>query len=338
MLTLPSPCSAAGSAARGNGCTRLIRQAATSVAVMKTFGISNPLDRVIPATTESIRDVEWTESAKTGASTGSCTGRTPSGRTVGTPPRSGDRARIPSRRSGHDIVGAIVRRARDLHDLEIVGIFNVLLRDLALIGDAVALPHRHLSEPLEFGAEPAAHDEDQVEAGVVGVARCAAARLELLNGAPDGAADAALGRFREPEIAIFQKGPQALARPIGAVEPRQHDLGLERRHVSSCRRAIREAFGLWLRARYNRGKRTHAGQALRTRFGDDKVRRMTEVRRGPPRPPGEEDDGHASRDAPFPGAPAVGAFSGGARAGRRGKRRSAGAGSLAQPADQARRS
>src|SRR3954454_18706865 len=121
--------------------------------------------------------------------------------------------------SGPDVVGAIVRGARDLHDLEIVGILDVLLWDLALIGDAVALAHHHLAEPLDFGAKPAAHHEDQMKAGVVRGARGAAARLELLDGAPDGPADAAVGRFREPEIAIFQKRPQGLARPVGAVAP-----------------------------------------------------------------------------------------------------------------------
>src|SRR3982074_3905302 len=102
--------------------------------------------------------------------------------------------------SGPDVVGAIVRRARDLDYLEIVGIFDVLLRDLALIGDAVALAHRHLAEPFELGAEPAAHHEDQVKAGVVRVTRCAAARLELLDGAAEGPADPAPGRFRQPAI------------------------------------------------------------------------------------------------------------------------------------------
>src|SRR6185295_2312128 len=99
--------------------------------------------------------------------------------------------------SGRDVVGAIVRGARDLHDLEIVGILDVRLRDLALIGDAVALAHHDLAEPLKFGAKPAAHHEDQMKAGVVRMARGAAARLELLDGAPDGPADAAVGRFRE---------------------------------------------------------------------------------------------------------------------------------------------
>src|SRR5262249_15837495 len=76
-----------------------------------------------------------------------------------------------------DVVRAIVRRAGDLHHLEIVGILDVLLRDLALVSHAVALPHHHLAEPFELGAEPAAHHEDQMKSGVVGVPRGAAARL-----------------------------------------------------------------------------------------------------------------------------------------------------------------
>src|SRR3981081_1441914 len=87
-----------------------------------------------------------------------------------------------SRGSGHDVVGAIVGRTRDLHDLEVVGILDVLLRDLALVDDAVALARHHLAKPLELAAEPAAHHEDQMKTGVVGVARGAAARLELLDG------------------------------------------------------------------------------------------------------------------------------------------------------------
>jgi hypothetical protein len=76
---------------------------------MKTFGISNPLDRVIPATTESIRDVEWTESAKTGASTGSCTGRTARGGTVGTPPPLGaDAVPTTARASGTGVQHTIL--------------------------------------------------------------------------------------------------------------------------------------------------------------------------------------------------------------------------------------
>src|SRR5258708_28554484 len=167
-----------------------------------------------------------------------------------------------------DVLGAIVRRRRDLHDLEIVGIFDVLLRDLALIGDAVALAHRHLAQPFELGAKPAAQHEDQMKAGVVGVARGAAARLEFLDGAADGSAAGALGRFREPEIAILQKRPQALARPLGALEPRQHDLGSQRGHVSLPLESVDTGGlgGLWPLARYNRRKRTHAGQALRASF------------------------------------------------------------------------
>src|SRR5882757_746769 len=123
--------------------------------------------------------------------------------------------------SAFDVLGAVVGRRRDLHDLEIVGIFDVLLRDLALVGDAIALADHHLAQPLELGTKPAAHHEDQMKAGVVGVARGAAARLELLDGAADGAADTALGRFREAEIPVFQKRPQALARPMGTLEARQ---------------------------------------------------------------------------------------------------------------------
>ena len=111
---------------------------------------------------------------------------------------------------GPNVVGAIVRGARDLHDLEIVGILDVRLRDLALIGDAVALAHHHLAEPLEFGAKPAAHHEDQMKAGVVRVARGAAARLELLDGAADGPADAAVGRFREPGSRYSRNGRSPL--------------------------------------------------------------------------------------------------------------------------------
>jgi hypothetical protein len=59
-----------------------------------------------------------------------------------------------------------------------------------------------------------------------------AARLELLDGAADGAADAAFGRLGEAEIAIFQKRPQALACPVRALEPRQHDLGFQIGHAS----------------------------------------------------------------------------------------------------------
>ena len=133
-----------------------------------------------------------------------------------------------------NVLGAIIRRRRDLHDLEIVGIFDVLLRDFALIGNAVALAHHHLAEPLELGAEPAAHHEDQMKAGVVIVPLGSAAGLELLDGPTDGPADAAFGGFRQAEIAIFQKRPQALARPVGAVEPRQDDFGLQLGHGSSC--------------------------------------------------------------------------------------------------------
>ena len=60
---------------------------------------------------------------------------------------------------------------------------------------------------LELGSEPAAHHEDQMKAGIVRVARSAAARLELLDRAADRPADASLGRFREPEIAIRGLGP-----------------------------------------------------------------------------------------------------------------------------------
>ena len=65
-----------------------MRHTAPTVAALKTFSISNPLDSVIPARRESIRDAERTESAKTGASTaqfGSCGGPDLTGRLVGNP-------------------------------------------------------------------------------------------------------------------------------------------------------------------------------------------------------------------------------------------------------------
>src|SRR5262249_59410979 len=73
-----------------------------------------------------------------------------------------------------------------------------------------------------------------MKAGVVRMARAAPAGLELLDGAADRPADAALGRFRESEIAIFEERPQAFARPLGAVDPRQHDPGFQLGHDSSC--------------------------------------------------------------------------------------------------------
>src|SRR5258705_13729774 len=89
MLTVPSDAwSASGSAASRDGCARLMRHTAPTVAALKTFGISNSLDCVIPARRESIRDAERTESAKTGASTAqfeSCGGRDLTGRLVGNP-------------------------------------------------------------------------------------------------------------------------------------------------------------------------------------------------------------------------------------------------------------
>jgi hypothetical protein len=65
-----------------------MRHTAPTVAALKTFSISNPLDSVIPARRESIRDAERTESAKTGASTaqfGSCGGPDLTIRLVGNP-------------------------------------------------------------------------------------------------------------------------------------------------------------------------------------------------------------------------------------------------------------
>src|ERR1700716_3882130 len=89
MVTVPSDAwSASGSAASGDGCARLMRHTAPTVAALKTFGMSNPLDCVILARRESIRDAEWTESTKTGASTaqfGSCGRSDRPGPLVGNP-------------------------------------------------------------------------------------------------------------------------------------------------------------------------------------------------------------------------------------------------------------
>src|SRR3977135_2108230 len=89
MVTVPSDAwSASGSAASRDGCARLMRHTAPTVAALKTFGISNSLDCVIPARRECIMDVERAESAKSGASTaqfGSCGGRDLTVRLVGDP-------------------------------------------------------------------------------------------------------------------------------------------------------------------------------------------------------------------------------------------------------------
>ena len=56
--------------------------------------------------------------------------------------------RFVTRRSSSpfNVLGGIIRRRRDLHDLEVVGVFDVLLRDFALIDQAVALAQHHLAE------------------------------------------------------------------------------------------------------------------------------------------------------------------------------------------------
>src|SRR5216684_5904450 len=66
-------------------------------------------------------------------------------------------------------------------------------------------------------------------------------RLELLDGAADGPADAAFGGLCQAEIAIFQERPQAVAGPVGAVEPRHDDPGLELGHRFSPLRRPRPA-------------------------------------------------------------------------------------------------
>src|SRR5262249_43938814 len=72
--------------------------------------------------------------------------------------------------------------------------------------------------------------KNEMKIGVVIMPRRSAARLEFLDRLPDGAADAAAVRFRKAKVAIFQKRAQTLARPGGAIEPRQDDPGPGLRH------------------------------------------------------------------------------------------------------------
>jgi hypothetical protein len=65
--------------------------------------------------------------------------------------------------------------------------------------------HHHLAKPLELGSEPTPHHKNEMKIGVVIMPRRSAAGLELLDRLPDGAADAAAGRFSKAEVAIFQK-------------------------------------------------------------------------------------------------------------------------------------
>src|SRR3954453_20558529 len=95
--------------------------------------------------------------------------------------------------------------------------------------------------------------------------------------------------------------------------------------------------GLWPLARYNRCKRTHAGQALRAGFGHNKLRRMTVVRQLG-RAAREEDDANELPTALAVGALFPVALFRRARADRRGERVAFGAGSLAEPAGQTHRS
>src|SRR5215470_2548693 len=135
--------------------------------------------------------------------------------------------------SALDVVGAVIRRHGDLHDLEIVRIFDVLLRNFAFVRQAVSRAQHHLAQVFELAAKPAAHHEDHVKAHVVGMARGAASRLEFLDRPSDRRTEAPVRRFGEPEVTIFQERPQPLGGPGRAFVPRNDDLWLRLRHRCS---------------------------------------------------------------------------------------------------------
>src|SRR4029077_19987644 len=99
------------------------------------------------------------------------------------------------------------------------------------------------------------------------------------------------------------------ARPCVSVEPRQYDLGFQRGHVSLPLESVGAGGlgGLWPLGRYNRRKRTHAGPALCASLATTSAAHDGGPA-NPPRPPGEEDDGHQSRNALAVGAPFIAAL------------------------------